>query len=625
MPAFLKHDEQRELLTLSLGGMRGDEFKDALARAKSIPGRRWNPDTKNWEYPDDADTAIRIMMMLAPVADAAVKGLVAARTEQVANDLITRIPPDAELHVDLWGWYYDPDLAEVGEGQYGTGWFLAESMPHQRSGVEWLMEHPHSIIGDEMGVGKGPTAIGSVLEARALGQVDPEAPTLIVAPAPLTGTWEDTPNSPSGAPREAGTWVEEIDRWAREEAVVINGKTPIKRKQQLEDALERKVPWIIVNWEKLQDRVKLVPQLRKVKWAAVVADEAHRARGHDTQQSRNLAKLRGWLELAMTGTPIMAHPGDLFGLLRWLRPEQYTGYWPFYYSYVDEYSTQYGSVVTGVKNVDQLRFELSDKLIRRLKVDVLKDLPEKLPPEFVRVPLKPKQQKLYDAAETDFFLDVEATLRSAVESEDEALARKIAAAAEVGDVKRLGYLIPNGAARTTRLRQIAANPAILGGPDESAKMSAAEELIRDSIDQPTIVFTWYVEAAELMAARLRKISRGHGRGKLRVGVIAGDAHDVDEVKHAFQNGELDIVVAGIAKGGVGLTLTRASHAIFVERDWTPGINKQAEDRLHRKGQKNAVKVTIIEAAGTIDTDNLARANRLKEMIAAQVLGTTQEE
>lgn len=571
--------------------MEKEEFSDTLARVKSIPGRRWNPDSKTWEFPADADTALRIMAMIEPVADAEIKALVAEHTAEVAEALVTEIGEDAELAVDPVNH----------EGHH--------LRPYQRAAVDYIMRHPHTIVADEMGLGKTVTGITAVLEADArydAGTGGPfteehrHLPVAIVAPNAMIGTW-----------------LEEIMDWAgvpEERIVTVDGRTPGKRAEQM--ALD--ADWFILNWEKLQPRVKLIELLRKRKWKAIIADEAHRMKNKDAQQTKSIHRLTAPILLPMTGTPIMAHPGELWSLLHWLRPEQYTGYWPFHYSYVDEYKTKYGAVITGVRNVDQLRFELADKLIRRTKKDVLKDLPEKLPRRFIKVEMKPKQRKLYEAAENDFLLDIKDVLTK--DELDPAQRESILEALEANDIKRLTYLLPNGAARTMRLRQIASTPAILGGPDDSAKMDAAAEIVADNPGKPFVIFTWFKPSAEIMAERLRKLPAPRkGHPKLKVGVIAGDA-DATAIKNQFQDGDLDIVVATIAKGGAGLTLTRADTAIFIERDWTPALNEQAEDRLHRMGQKNPVQIIVLEARGTVDTGRIAKANRLKELIADQVLG-----
>lgn len=570
MPAFLKLDG--ETLTVKLGGMRGPEFGDALQRVKAVPGARYDPsdpENKVWRFPADADTALRLIQMLAPVASAEVQGMVRNRSAEVAASLVTKLPEDADLHTDI---------------HHVEGFALR---PYQRAAIGWLCQHPRTILADDMGLGKTAQALGFLAEATARGIVD-DGRALIVCPNSVRGTWAD-----------------EIIGWGAgdpEDVAVIDGKNPAARRAQL-DAAGR---FTIINWEKL----RLMPELAKVEWVAVFADEAHRAKNRKAQQTKALWKLRAPLQLALSGTPVMNSPDELWALLKWLRPEQYTAFWPFHYSYVDEYPAHYGKpIIVGVKNADQLRFELADKLIRRTKMEVLTDLPPKTI-QIVHVELNPKQRTLYTAAEKELLLDVQTVLAG----EDEDAKAALRAALAAGDLERITYLIPNGAARMTRLRQIASTPALLGGPDDSGLLDAAVEIVRDNPGEPFVLFTWFADTARILADRLRR-----GKPTLRVGTIAG-SDDADPVKDAFQAGDLDCVVATIAKGGQGLTLTRASECIAAEEDWVPAINSQAYDRLHRLGQKRPVTIHVLRARNTVHTRNIAPANVLKAMIAAQVHG-----
>jgi SNF2 family DNA or RNA helicase len=562
VPIFLKAKDDH--LAVTLAGLKGPEFSDALTRVKSIPGRAPHYEGDKficWKLPKDPDTAMRAIQMLQPSTDAEVEALVKNHAASVADNLVTKLPEDAEL----------------------KGVHPDELRPYQRSAIAWLAERPHSILADEMGTGKTLQALSVIVEyIEVNGVEDDDSRVLIVCPNAVRGTWAD-----------------EIDHWlspAGDAVTIIDGKTPAKRRQQL-DAGSR---FVIVNWEK----IRLMPELAKVKWLAVIADEAHRAKNRKAKQTKALWKLRAPVQLALTGTPIMSSPDELWSILRWLRPKEYTGFWPFHYSYVDEYPGAYKPIVVGVKNADQLRFELADKLVRRTKKDVLPDLPDKVI-QRVPVPLHPAQRKLYREAEKALFLDIAKALEAG-EADAESL--------EGASPERLQYLIPNGAARVTRLRQIVSTPALLGGEDVSAKFDAAVEIVRDNPGKPFVIFTWFADSARILAERLRK-----GKPSLRVDTIAGD-DDADPVKDAFQAGDLDVVVATIAKGGTGLTLTAADTAIFIERDWTPAMNVQAEDRLHRIGQENRVTILVLESPDTIDTGKIAPANKMKELIASQVLG-----
>lgn len=577
MPIFLKAKE--DMLVVTMGKLSKAEFGDAIDRLRSVAGRRYNPNGDRGpqnEFPKDADTCLRLMQLLEPIADAECQAMVQRQAIEVADALVTKLPEDADLSIPY------ADLLR----------------PYQRAAVSWLCERPRSILADEMGLGKTVEALavvdeyqghqpqGELCNGERVVKRTP-GPTLVVCPNAVTGVWRE----------HIAEWWEYRDPYVQ----VIDAKNPAKRHAQLTEPADA----YIVNWEKL----RIMPELAKRDWGAVIADEAHRAKNPKAQQTAALWKLKAPVQLALTGTPVMNHPGELWSLLRWLRPEQFAdhvkggGYWPFYYAYVQDYVVgQHQRIVTGVKNVDQLRFLLSDKLVRRTKKRVLDDLPDKAPLQVIEVELTPAERKLYKEVEEALILDM-ARYADANATETKPAQDLLDELAHM-PLERLKGLIDNGGARMAKLRQITAG----------AKVKAAVELIRDEPETPVVAFTWHVQAARDLAEALRK-----GKPALRVGEIAGD-DDSDGPKDDFQAGELDHLVCTISKGGTGLTLTRSSNPLLVEEDWVPAINEQAIDRTHRYGQRKEVTPRALRVPGTIDTGKIAPANRIKSLIATQVLG-----
>ena len=588
MPAFLKRKTNPDRLTIKLGGYKTNtEFQDALRRVKgcNVPGRRFNGETKDWEFPDDAETAMRLMLTLEPVIDAATQNMIREHQQHVAETIVSGIEDDAELeHPDLGGILF----------------------PYQRAFVAWAMEHPHCILADEMGIGKTIQGIAVVWEAERraamLGQVPgplrPEhlsLPVLVVSPNGLRRSYRD--EILMGPRDEKGTPI--YDNWPGQHCRVqiLDGQNVGKRMQQI----EAEADFFITNWEKLRSDRKL---LARREFKAIIGSEAHRAKNRDAQQTKGFWKLRAPIQVAETGTPVMNSPAELWSLLRWLLPEQYAenekggGYWPFHYSYVDDYATKHGRQMRGIKNADQLRFELADKLVRRTKKQVLPDLPDKLPPRFIAVDLTKEERGLYELAEEAFFVDIkafctaEATKRfnagTAATVEDEAA--KIAAELEHLPLQRIAGMYKGFGAPIAKLRQITA----------MAKARAAVERVRDNESQPIVIFTWYVDPAKWIAEQLG------------AGLIAGSGGDATEIAQAFQRGDHDHLVCTISKGGTGLDLYRASHAIMADRDWVPAINSQAIDRLHRQGQKSDVSHDVLYVPDTVDDGKVAAANRFKQ-------------
>jgi SNF2 family DNA or RNA helicase len=682
MAASLDYDPANGgTLSVKIGGLDSEDFAHALNVVKSITGRRFNPETKDWEWSADYMTATKIINMLGPVpSPAALVFLHAAKQEQ-ADAVRTKLPDDAELLLPWAGRLYS----------------------FQRAGVARMVQHPRIILADDLGTGKTVQTLGAIAENllqfeceknelersggraavyAALEREQSRAGEGIERPQHeetssgdtntdrreesirVRGLWEHLAaavyghgsrprgstvfdsalgacqsalrhdaqaTSDSGASQVRSAlpelpslatlprlvvcpnslvqnWHDEIKKWTNEDAFIAAGLPSAKRKRQIEKAVSEGRT-LVINWEAL----RVTPQLADVRWLSITADEAHRAKNRKAKQTRALWKLQAPIKLAATGTPIMNSPDELYPLLKWLYPKIYTSYWRFYMNYCDfvetHYGRQKGRVVTGVKNVDALRFELSDKLIRRTKREVLPDLPEKLRPQIVPVEMPPKQRRLYEEAENELWLKVEQEVREGTLDPE-----------VLQNPERL-FLLPNAAARTTRLRQVASTPALLGGPDVSGKLDACVEYIRDmDADRKAVIFTEFTDTADILVQRLAKV-------KIDAAAFHGkvDRATRDGLKHAFQN-EPDprVLVCTPETGGVGLTLTAANVAGFIEEDWVPANNTQAEDRLHRIGQTREVHVIVWRAINSVDTKRVAPTLVRKDRIVSAVVKQDQE-
>jgi SNF2 family DNA or RNA helicase len=138
--------------------------------------------------------------------------------------------------------------------------------------------------------------------------------------------------------------------------------------------------------------------------------------------------------------------------------------------------------------------------------------------------------------------------------------------------------------------------------DPSSKLDVLMDLIRDRDGEQVVVFSQFRSVIELFEKRLL-------REKIPYGLLTGSVSQEDRARNvqAFQSGEIQVFAGTIAAGGVGITLTKARTIIFIDRSWSPAINLQAEDRLHRIGQKDAVEVIDLMARNTVD---LGRAQKV---------------
>lgn len=624
---------------------RWTEISEAKDKVKEIPGRRWDSEKKRWYVPADPNLADRLLKTLNPTCDDDLMTWLKSSMTSAEESLTSPLPDDAILTLP-WGHKRMPYQPEVVNDESFTG-----LLPYQRAAVRAMADSGRALLCDDMGLGKTLEAISAIEQWTLDNQEEdgvtvPEGPRLIVAPSSVLGGWN----------RELTRWLDSPN------IQIVDSKTPAKRHDQIAQGIKDD-SWVVVNWEQLRvkkieaktrngGRRKLVvmkeplfqypqaaawglevdgwdiPAYAKADrtfgkeepgWLAVVADEIHRAKSRDAQQTKGLHRTRGHVMYGLTGTPIMNSPDELWALLRWLWPNEYheqgekfspgaMAYWPFYMTYVDFWEDHRGrKVVTGVKNPDALRFALKGKLIRRT-AKILKLKGRKR--FYYDVPMTPVQEKMYREAETQMWLDIK---RDAAAGDS--AAAKLAAAALAGATAGELMRIPNGAARFVRLQQILENCATIGGPDESASMDDFEQKYLDSRPEPWVVFVKYKLSCELLATRLRK------KFGARVEIYNGDVDSQDrtEIEDSFQRGELDVIVGTIDAMYQGITLTNGHLQAWLSRDVVPAKNEQGESRQDRLGQQQRVNVYIPQAPQTVATGTVHTLNSLKEGIVKTVI------
>jgi SNF2 family DNA or RNA helicase len=245
---------------------------------------------------------------------------------------------------------------------------------------------------------------------------------------------------------------------------------------------------------------------------------------------------------------------------------------------------------------------------------VLPQMPKKLPPKTIEVELYPVQQKLYKQAEQELWLAVE----QAVEENPDMDLERLGDIVERGDMRELFVMIPNAGAAQIRMRQIVSTPALLGGPDKSVKLDTAQELIMRHADKQFVVFTHFRGTTQIMAERLQRESKNPMEAVWMHGETPDDERD--RAQELFQAGDARVFVSTIRAGGEGIDLYAADTGIFIERDWTPTPNIQAEGRYHRIGQTNDTTTIIIDALDTVDVSRVRPTNRLKQMIGTAIIG-----
>ncbi len=302
----------------------------------------------------------------------------------------------------------------------------------------------------------------------------------------------------------------------------------------------------------------------------------------------------------------MNKPQDLWSILNWLYKEQWPSFWRFYQHYVDfEIIYPHGyHKIHGPKNEKFLREKIDPYFSRRTKEEVLPDLPDKYYTR-LEVDLTSKQRKAYDQMKKEMI--------AWLETQDGT--KPLAAPVVIAQLVRLQQFALAYAdivtSDTGSATGASGGSVILTEP--SSKLDVLFQILEDNPDESIVIFSQFKQAIRLVEARLQRGSIGYVR-------ITGDDSPADRRRAVddFQSGAAGIFVGTIGAGSEGITLTRSSTVIFLDRDWTPARNAQAEDRLHRIGQDEAVQVIDIMARNTIDQYRFAVIEMKKEWIRRMI-------
>lgn len=302
----------------------------------------------------------------------------------------------------------------------------------------------------------------------------------------------------------------------------------------------------------------------------------HNCKNPQSQQGKAFIKLQADTMIAMTGTPLMNTPLDLYIILKWLGYEEHT-----FYAFKNHYCVMggYGNYqIVGYKNLEGLQEQLDGIMLRRLKDNVL-DLPEKVYIDDY-VDMTPKQAQIYKEVFADIQMNID----------------KVKTA-------------PNPLSEMIRLRQATGYTGILSSSiEESAKLDRMEELVDDAIanGKKVVIFSNWTQVTDAVCARLRN--------KYNVGVITGETKDEDrqQIVNTFQDNEfmaemhdreytpMEVLVGTIGAMGTGLTLTAGTVEIFLDHPWNRALYDQAVDRCHRVGQTKNITIYNILCKNTID-------------------------
>ena len=527
-----------------------DSFQREAVRlaVRSITGRKFHADDKCWSIPvAQARTLYGILeQVYSPLAKAIIDNKDVAKD---VEDSIQRVEISSAAELT------DSKLAEINtalEGKFPEGLDL---YPFQKVAVAFAeMSGGSCLIGDEMGIGKTISTIGYA----ALHPTD--RPAVVVCPSNVKFNWK----------KELSKWLptEEIQ-------VITKGKDKVEM-----------CDFVIINYDlmdKKQDElIAIAPRL-------VILDESHYIKNSGskskpvqrTMATLNVAKYAPKV-IALSGTAISSRPKEFFNTLNLMRPDQFPSEWDFKQRYCDPWNDGFGWNFDGASNTKELNERTRDLCIRRLKSEVLPELPPKTR-TFLPIHLEKKQRSPYDIAQEEWD-------------------RKI------DDCYLNGEPLPQG----TMLNMLNDLRHICG----NIKVDYAADWIKQYHSQtgkPIVVFTHHRDVLKRLTDKVQKVAK--------VQTISGDTSSKkrQELVDDFQAGHIDVLICNTIAAKEGITLTAADTVLFIEREWVPTDEEQAEDRVYRIGQESQhVHAVYLSCAGTID-EHFDRVVEEKRAVVKAVL------
>lgn len=456
---------------------------------------------------------------------------------------VREICPNVKWPQDLWDWFTQEQQRRQHLIRIRDGWLLKDYhpqlYPYQKRGVAFLETAGRAILADDMGLGKTVQSLRAVERHK-------QSKLLVVCPNSLKTNWE-----------------KEVREWTGMDARVVRGD----RKVRLSCIEDYGGGALIVNYAVLRQEAYL-SALLSVGFDHLVVDEAHRIKNRKamvTEAVHKIAKQINHYVFLLTGTPIMNRVKELWSLLHTIDHNRWSSYWDFVKRHANARPGRWGwEVDDEPTNPDKLWDEIKYHFLRRVKAGVRSDLPMKTyKKEWVT--LSEPQREMYDQMRRD-------------------------AIAELAGGEFI--TAPMALTQITRLKQIAISPKLLDEdhPSWGAKIRRFSELVED-LDR-AVVFSQFKQPLRLAA---KNTPQEHD-------FVTGDVDEDErqEKVERFERGKFDVLFATLAVGGQGLNLTSADTVVFLDKHWTPAVNEQAVDRVHRHGQENPVTVVEILAEDTVE-------------------------
>jgi superfamily II DNA or RNA helicase len=441
----------------------------------------------------------------------------------------------------------------------------ADLRSYQKEGVAWLERlrkmYLNGILADDMGLGKTLQAV--IALTQFMNAQSGPITNLIVCPTSLLYNWQ-----------------EELHKFTPHLRVSVIDGIPQQRRKIL--ALINEYDVLITSYTLLQ---KDIEQMSSLNFGYLILDEAQHIKNRGTRNAKSVKMIQAVHRLILTGTPIENALEELWSLMDFLMP----GFLGSYERFVEQYIRV--SRESHTQNMEYLKRKVAPFILRRMKEDVLKDLPP-VSEIVYHCQLSKEQQELY---------------RSYAQSARDELVKLVEK--EGFDKVQIHVL-----ATLTRLKQICCHPAIFAKEQaehgDSAKYDLLLELLQTLFEggHKTVIFSQYTKMLQIMREDFSK------KGIAFSYLDGSTKNRLEIVKEFNTNPKIPVFLVSLKAGGTGLNLVGADTVIHYDMWWNPAVEAQATDRVHRLGQTSAVSSYKLVTLNTIEEKIVAMQKRKKGLV-----------
>lgn len=459
----------------------------------------------------------------------------------------------------------------------------AELRPYQKEGFKWINETTDlgfgGVLADDMGLGKTLQIIAFLLSQK-------KSKSIVVVPTSVIYNWMDEFEKFAPSIRVGLVHGSKSKR----DRVLRGFKRGIGIKVEEENLKEKsyeKYDVLLTTYGTLKNDEKAYENLS---FDYCIIDEAQNIKNPTAQATLSVKNIKSRCNIALTGTPIENNLMELWSIFDFVMPG---------YLFTKERFRE--RFILDESNLSELKSLITPFILRRLKEDVLSELPEKLEKKYL-VEMKGKQKQLYS-----FYVKA---------IKNQLNANKVSEKSGKNKINLFAYL--------TKLREICLDPSIVI-PDykgESSKLTVVKEIVKDASEsgKKILLFSQFTSV-------LKKIEEDFKKEDISYLYLDGGTsakERVERVKKFNEDSNIKVFLISLKAGGVGLNLTSASVVIHFDPWWNPAVEDQATDRAHRFGQENKVEVIKLVAKDTIEEKIILMQEDKRELIQSLMDGKTMD-